>query len=242
MVVIDPGTYTMGGGAADVYGSLSDSDVTLTHSFWMGKSEVTQAEWAAWTTASDTAPSYFTGDDLPVEQVSWLDAARYANALSTAEGLTPCYESDGSAFAAAYPDPYTCPGYRLPTEAEWEYAARAGEAYIYAGSNTASAVAWTYETSSSTTHDACTLAENAWGLCDMSGNVFEWTNDWYEPYYSSGTSADPAGPSSGSGRVFRGGAWSDEAAGATVANRYGLSPGFSRNSVGFRLSRSSLTP
>lgn len=241
MVVIEPGMYSMGSGPADVYGIYADHDVTLTHSFWMGKSEVTQAAWAAWTTASDTAPSFFAGDDLPVEQVSRTDAALYANALSAAEGLTPCYESNGSAMVAAYlADPYTCPGYRLPTEAEWEYAARAGEGYVYAGSDTASAVAWTTETSGDTTHNVCTLGENAWGLCDMSGNVFEWTNDWYDDY-SSAAATDPAGPPSGSSRVLRGGCWRYAAVLAAVANRDGY-PGNSSNFVGFRLSRSSLVP
>jgi formylglycine-generating enzyme required for sulfatase activity len=230
----------MGSGAGDPYDYYPDHDVTLTHSFWIGRSEITQEAWEAWTAA--TNPSAFSGALLPVDTVSWTSAALYANALSTLEGLTLCYEADGSAMVTAYlADPYGCPGYRLPTEAEWEYAARAGVDTTYAGSNSASDVAWTSEISSATTHEACTLAENAWGTCDMSGNVWEWVNDWYGD--ASSTSAnDPAGPSTGSSRVVRGGSWINSAGDATVAFRLLAGPEYGNYYLGFRLARSSLAP
>ena len=245
MILLPAGTFTMGGGAGDPDGTYTDHEVTLTHDFWMGETEVTQAQYALFTTAADPTPSYFGGyADRPVEMVSWYEVAKYANALSTAEGLTPCYLTDGTELAAAYlTDPYSCPGYRLPTEAEWEYAARAGEDMTYAGSSTIGDVAWYATNSGGMTHSACGLTANAWGLCDMSGNVWEWTGDWYSSSYDgygtgSGTT-DPPGPTSGSDRVVRGGAWTLGASYATVSGRDGVAPPYYVfGDIGFRLSRS----
>ena len=156
--------------------------------------------------------------------------------------MTPCYEADGSGMLAAYlSDPYSCPGYRLPTEAEWEYAARPGVDTTYAGSNTAADVAWTTETSASTTHAYCTLDENAWALCDMSGNVWEWTNDFYGDY-SATAATDPAGPSAGASRVYRGGSWTNFAGDANVAFRLLAGQEYVSYYIGFRLVRTSLAP
>ena len=231
--------------------------MTLTHDFWIGKTEITHSQWESdssyvgwdyYNSASDGFPCTGTLADCPADSISWYDVALYANALSTAEGYATCYKSDGTSLAAAYAfDPYSCPGYRMPTEAEWEYAARAGEDTTYSGSNTAADVAWTSENTYSLgtyTHEGCSLAENAWGLCDMSGNLYEWTNDWYSGTYggygSGFAAADPAGPSSGSDRVFRGGNFYDTAAYATVSYRIGLGPGNRSNDIGARLVRTSL--
>lgn len=247
MVVIDPGEFTMGAGVSDGTGLYRDHRVTLTHSFWIARAEVTQSQWAAWTDAPSD-PSSARGSDIPIQGALWSDAARYANALSTAEGLPLCYEDDGSTMIAAYAaNPYACPGYRLPTEAEWEYAARAGQDTIYAGSDTAAEVAWTSETSDHTPHDVCSLAPNAWTLCDMSGNVWEWTNDWFDATYGGyGTGAaatDPPGPATGSTHPLRGSGWNDPQSWATtsVRNPYALASA-RYNDVGFRVARTSLAP
>ena len=184
MITISAGTFTMGGGAGDPDGTYTDHDVTLTRDFWIGETEITRGQWesspanASWTYSS--MPSYpcttsTTTDDCPADTMSWYDVAKYCNALSAEEGLTACYLADGTDVAAAYlTDPYACPGYRMPTEAEWEYAARAGEDTEFSGSNTASDVAWytvnAYDLGTYA-HEVATLVPNARGLYDMSGNV-----------------------------------------------------------------------
>jgi formylglycine-generating enzyme required for sulfatase activity len=172
-----------------------------------------------------------------VETVSWEDAAVYANTLSAAEGLELCYTTTGSDLATSLGgDPYACEGYRLPTEAEWEYAARGGESYTYSGSDTVGDVAWTSENSGGTTHTVAGKAANAFGLYDMSGNVFEWTNDWYDAY-ASGAAVDPVGAASSLYRVSRGGSWGSTAVYARAAGRFGNGPGYRFDYLGLRLSR-----
>ena len=260
MVHIPAGTFTMGGGAGDPEDDYVDHQVTLTHDFWIGATEITRGQWesdsgnAGWEyTSMYPCTTSTTASDCPAASVSWYDVAKYANALSTTEGLTPCYLADGTVLAAAWlTDPYSCPGYRLPTEAEWEYAARAGEDTTYSGSNTSTDVAWTTENAYSVgtyAHEVATLAPNAWGLYDMSGNQWEWTNDWYDPAhggYEDGISdVDPAGPVTGSGegnegsdRVYRGGGWGLDADRATVSYRYRADTDYAYSDIGFRLSRS----
>ena len=245
MVAIAPGSFWMGGGLADPDGSYRDHKVTLTRPFWLGRTELTQTEWAKWNGSADAAPSdHAACPDCPVEQVSWYDAAMYANALSEAEGLDPCYEADGTDMLGIYSwDPPSCLGYRFPTEAEWEYAARAGEDLEYAGSNNPAEVAWTTETSGYETHDVCGLAANAWGLCDMSGNVFEWTGDLYGANYGGygdgQDSTDPPGPEVGDAdwRVYRGGAFIFDAPASRPTYRDYVSPHNPAEEVGFRLAR-----
>jgi formylglycine-generating enzyme required for sulfatase activity len=191
-------------------------------------------------------PSYFSSCEstCPVEQVSWHMAAAFANAVSSAEGLTECYSCSGSGAStscSAAMDPYTCDGYRLPTEAEWEGAARCGEDPLYAGSDTVGDVGWYALNSSSRTHAVARKAPNACGLYDMGGNVYEWTQDLYDSgYYTSSGRTEPTSASTGAGRVARGGGWLSSASSLRVANRGSTSPGFRLDYIGFRLARTIL--
>lgn len=188
MVWVDGGTFRMG--ATSEQGSeISDEkpvrSVTLS-GYYIGKTEVTQALWQA---VMGSNPSYFEGDDLPVEQVSWDDCQEFIRKLNSLTGQN----------------------FRLPTEAEWEFACRGGNnsrGYKYSGSNYIDNVAWYDGNSGDKTHPVATKSPNELGIYDMSGNVWEWCADWYGDY-SSGRQTNPKGPYGGSYRVFRGGSWYD---------------------------------
>ncbi len=187
--------------------------VIISRSFQIGKYEVTQGQWKA---VMGNNPSYFTGDDtLPVDRVSWDDVQRFIAALNA--------RNDGYQ-------------YRLPTEAEWEYAGRAGTTGDFAG--ILDEMAWYAGNSGNKTHPAGTTRPNAWGIYDMHGNVWEWVSDyWSCTYYSSSPITDPTGPASGPGRVYRGGGWATSASYCRSAFRYYYIPAVKVNDVGFRLVR-----
>ena len=230
-VYIAPGTFTMGSPTSEEgrVENETQHQVTLTRGFYLQTTEVTQGEWQR---VMGINPSSFAscGSDCPVEQVSWLDAVGYANALSAAEGYSACYNSDGSVMGGSV---YRCTGYRLPTEAEWEYAARAGSTAARYG--TLDQIAWHAGNSGLETHSVGELQANAWGLYDMLGNVWEWTHDWYGPYR--GSVSDPIGPGSGSSRGIRGGGWGSSTSYLRSAGRSLDAPDTRNTGVGFRLAR-----
>ena len=237
LVLVPKGSFTMGSPTTEPgrYSNEVQHPVTLTTDIWMAESEVTQRQYRNLTGSS---PSYFKGDDLPVEQVSWYDAVAYCNALSVRENLTPCYQINGT--TVDWADGVKCTGYRLPTEAEWEYAANpaSGSRTVYAGSDTVDGVAWYSNNSGSTTHAVKTKTANGRGLYDLSGNVFEWVWDWYQSNYEALQSSDPIGPKvqpSPEYRVIRGGSWNNTATNARVAKRNNNTPTNRNNNLGFRI-------
>ena len=190
--------------------------VVISRSFEIGKHQVTQADYQ---TVTGTNPSFNQGPTLPVEGVSWDDAQRFCNALN------------------AKRDGYL---YRLPTEAEWEYAARGGDASPRYGP--LADVAWFHDNSEGKTHPVGGKKPNAFGLYDTLGNVWEWVQDWYAAdYYAHSPETDPKGPDKGEFRVSRGGSWRGIARGlARVSSRYSLKPSVRSIVVGFRCARESL--
>ncbi|MDR3217987.1 MAG: SUMF1/EgtB/PvdO family nonheme iron enzyme [Dysgonamonadaceae bacterium] len=218
MVYVAGGTFTMGCTAEqgnDCYDSEKPAHRVTLSDFYIGKYEVTQAQWKA---VMDSNPSYFKGDNLPVERVSWNDVQAFIRKINTQTGKN----------------------YRLPTEAEWEYACRGGARsalYKYSGSNTADNVAWYTENSGGQMHPAGQKLPNELGIYDMSGNVREWCSDPYGAY-SSDSQTNPAGPSYGHGRVLRGGSLSSIEENVRVPYRYFNSPDFSYSNLGFRLASS----
>jgi formylglycine-generating enzyme required for sulfatase activity len=219
MVYVPGGTFTRGCTSeqgSDCWGSEKPAHQVTLSSFYVGKYEVTQAQWKA---VMGSNPSNFRGDNLPVEKVSWDDVQEFIRKLNAQTGKR----------------------YRLPTEAEWEYAARGGNKsrnYKYSGSNTLGNVAWYDDNSGSATHPVGQKSPNELGIYDMSGNVREWCSDWYGAYPASAQS-NPTGASSGSDRVYRGGSWYYNAGSCRVAFRNNDSPGSSYYYHGFRLACSS---
>jgi formylglycine-generating enzyme required for sulfatase activity len=239
MVLIPPGTFTMGCSASNQYVCIFTENpvhaVTLTGAIYMGRYEVTQAQWQA---RMGTNPSYFVArpengntanTNRPVEQVSWNHIAGTGGFLSGT-------------------------GLRLPTEAEWEYACRAGTTTAFHGftgyltgtndDTLGGNIAWfsgNNGASGTPTYGTKAVGQklaNGFGLHDMSGNVYEWVNDWYSSsYYASSASSNPTGPATGSNRVLRGGGWGSLTGSVRSSDRYGSTPGFTNDGIGFRVAR-----
>lgn len=218
-------------------------------SFVMSKHEITVAEWRQYVnetgidfdwdhSSHGVSPiaQYSPCDACPIINVSWYQAVRFCNWLSAKEGLTPCYSESGPEIWCDF----QANGYRLPTEAEWEYAARGGKhskGYLYSGSNQVETVAWYRNNSGSTildriTHAVGTKAPNEIGLHDMSGNVYEWCWDWYGDF-NAAPQTDPTGPVSGIGRVTHGGCWKSPEVNLRWSYRGVLDPNI-HSYVGFR--------
>ena len=234
MVFVEGGTFQMGSTSGDIDEKPVHS-VTLSD-FNICKYEVTQGEYEA---VMGTNPSKFkkSGKDAPVEKVSWYDAVEYCNKLSDQEGLDCCYSDSGNNIKCDF----NANGYRLPTESEWEFAARGGNKsidYQYSGSNDPGQVAWYEINSGKKTHSVAGKQANELGIFDMSGNVWEWCWDMYGAY-SSGTQNNPRGSSSGSRRVSRGGSWCNRAGRCKLANRDTVRPVDTGRLLGFRIACSS---
>ena len=214
MIAVKGGTFQMG--ATAEHADYANSDEKPVHSvtlsdYYIGETEVTQELWVA---VMGSNPSFYTGNKCPVEEVSWNDCQTFITKLNALTGEN----------------------FKLPTEAQWEYAARGGNkasGYLYSGSNNIGDVAW-YNNNS--THPVKTKAPNELGIYDMSGNVWEWCSDWFGDY-SSSSITNPTGPSSGSGRVLRGGSRNSSAKGCRVANRDYGAPDGRGSHIGLRLAR-----
>ena len=217
MVYVEGGTFTMGATSeqdSDAYDNEKPAHQVTLSSFYICKHEVTQEEWEA---VMGSNPSNFIGNRLPVENVSWEDCQTFISKLNSITGKH----------------------YRLPTEAEWEYAARGGNrsnGYKYSGSNILSNVAWYDDNSGNKTHEVMTKSPNELGLYDMSGNVVEWCSDWFDrEYYADSPNNNPKGASSGSSRVFRGGSWYYGATYCRVSYHGGSTPSDRDSFRGLRL-------
>ena len=231
MIRVDGGTFQMGATSEQQepgYNEKPVHEVTLS-TYYIGETEVTQALWVS---VMGSNPSEIKGSNLPVENVNWNDCQDFVRKLSQLTGKN----------------------FRLPTEAEWEYAARGGNksrGYQYSGSNRINDVAWLWENSGNNrlsgswdvnrvkvnncrTHNVKTKQTNELGIYDMSGNVYEWCQDW-KGSYSNGAQANPTGPSTGSSRVLRGGSWGNDAGFCRVASRYSYTPNFRCGYIGLRL-------
>ena len=216
MIWIRSGAFNMGGGGGNP-DELPLTHVTISEGFWLGETEVTQAQWQS---VMQSNPSDFRGDNLPVERISWADAMDFCRMLTAQERA-----------AGRLPVGYE---YTLPTEAQWEYACRAGSSSQLAGS--AYSLAWLKENAGQRTNLVATRAPNAWGLYDMLGNVWEWCADAKRRYPGGGVS-DPLNLS-GATMIYRGGSWYDSDSIARVAYRNSGSAAFRWHTIGFRVALS----
>jgi len=215
MAHVRGGTFLMGctpEHGDDCYDYEDTVSLVTVSDFYIGKYEVTQAQWEA---VMGNNPSVFKGDNLPVENISWDDAQEFIGKLNAA----------------------TDREYRLPTEAEWEYAARGGRqtrGYRYSGSNNVEEIAWYDGNSGNRTHPVGTKKANELGIHDMSGNVWEWVSDWVGDH-DGAPRKDPKGPNEGAFRIIRGGGWGSYARGVRVSNYFNNDPGYHYNILGLRL-------
>ena len=229
---IPAGTFTMGSPMSDTDSEDDERpqhQVTITKPFLMLRTQVTQVQWSTLMSYNFSA---FKGPNYPVQNVNWDDAVDFCNLLSIRAGLVPAYTNRGSIRLLNE----GANGYRLPTEAEWEYACRAGTTTLRYGD--IDDIAWYGKNSESGPHEVAQKKPNSWNLYDMLGNVSEWTQDWAGGNYSTGSRTDPQGPETGSFRVIRGGSWFGAARDIRAAGyrNYGI-PEDRTGGLGFRICR-----
>jgi formylglycine-generating enzyme required for sulfatase activity len=233
MILIPAGSFVMGDPAAV---DAPPKSVAVS-AFYLDKNLVTQELYQR---LMNENPSRWKGDKNPVEQVRWSDAVKFCNRRSEAEGLKPCYD------LKTWQCNFDADGYRLPTEAEWEYACRAGAktAYFFGDSPARlGEYAWFDQNSGGHPHPVGQKRANPWGLYDMSGNLWQWCNDFYKvDYYAEAPARDPRGPAKGETKVVRGGAWRSSADNCRSGYRYNENPGyadvcFGYDIYGFRCAR-----
>jgi len=248
MQLIEGGTFTMGDDSGIGKKDEAPAHQVTLNSYYLGVCELTQAEWNR---VMNYNPSVIKGDDLPVENVTWYEALEYCNIRSMMEGLTPCYTinkdevdpyntNPNASFKWLVVPDWWANGYRLPTEAEWEYASRGGKlskGYRYSGSNNSEYIAWLKSNSGGQKHPVGQKVANELGLYDMNGNVWEWCWDWIGDYQPV-SFTNPTGASSGSLRAGRGSYWMGEESQIRHANRDNGIPSGKSKYLGFRVCRS----
>jgi formylglycine-generating enzyme required for sulfatase activity len=224
MVLLRGGTFIMGD-KSEIDSPLHEVAVSA---FYIDTHLVTQEQYEK---LMGENPSRWKADKNPVEQMRWSDAVKYCNARSKAEGLEPCYDLD------TWKCNFAANGYRLPTEAEWEYACRSGTTTAYSFGDDASklkAYAWYEDNSGEKPRPVGQKPPNPWGLFDMHGNVWEWCNDFYKvDYYQESPKENPRGPETGETKVLRGGAWKFSAESCRSAYRYNENPGYADVCFGY---------
>jgi formylglycine-generating enzyme required for sulfatase activity len=240
MIVVPAGYFEMGN-------ARGHNDEKPVHKVWvdsflMDKTEMTQAVWEKiGTDEAMSNPSPIQGPDLPVNNVTWRAAALFCNARSRYEGLKPCYDENDATKCN-----FDADGYRLPTEAEWEYACRAGTTTDYSFGNDVRKLGdygWFLDNTGKKTHPVRQKKANPWGLFDMHGNVAEWCHDAFaKDFYKDSPDKNPRGPAQGAQKVLRGGSWKSSAEAARSSSRMGENPGFADaclapDAIGFRCVR-----
>lgn len=244
MIKVEGGTFFMGSDDLDGNADTDEQkkhEVTL-NAFEISKFEVTVWEWKQYTKATKLkmpkAPKWGWQDKLPMNNITWEEAISYCNWLSKKEGFTPAYAMNGPFYTCNFKSN----GYRLPTEAEWEFAAKGGKlskGFKYSGSNTLDEIAWHKGNSNGVPHVVGSKLQNELGLYDMSGNVWEWCWDWYnKDYYKIEDSKNPKGPESGEKKSVRGGSWDSQINYVRPANRISTAPEKTHEFYGFRVVRS----